>query len=64
MLFTGNILKHPAYKNINYRVTDKLDNTNNVLTNTLFVGVYPGLTDEMLQYIIEVVDRFMINLIN
>ncbi|PAB60647.1 lipopolysaccharide biosynthesis protein RfbH [Anaeromicrobium sediminis] len=59
MLFTGNILKHPAYKHIDYRIADKLNNTDNVLTNTFFLGIYPGLTEDMLQYIIDVTDRFM-----
>ncbi len=59
MLFGGNILRHPAYEAIQYRVSGTLQQTENVLENTFFIGVYPGLTEEMLDYIIKTIDRFM-----
>lgn len=51
-LFSGNILRHPAYKNIECRVVGDLDNSNYVYEHVLWIGVWPGITKEMLDYII------------
>jgi CDP-4-dehydro-6-deoxyglucose reductase, E1 len=59
MLFAGNILKHPAYRNISYRISGSLDNTEKVLADTFFIGVYPGLTKPMLDYILETMEQFL-----
>jgi CDP-6-deoxy-D-xylo-4-hexulose-3-dehydrase len=53
MVFAGNLLRQPAYMKIPHRVVGDLKNTDLVMTNTFFVGVYPGLTDPMLDYVIE-----------
>ena len=53
MVFAGNVLRQPAYVNIDRRVVGELKNTDLVMTNTFFVGVYPGLTDPMIDYVIE-----------
>jgi CDP-6-deoxy-D-xylo-4-hexulose-3-dehydrase len=53
MIFAGNLLRQPAYGKIPRRVVGELPNTDLVMTNTFFVGVYPGLTDAMLDYMIE-----------
>jgi len=58
MLFGGNLLKQPAYRNIKYRLADNLKNTNLVMNNLFWIGVYPGLTKSMLSYIEETVDNF------
>ncbi len=58
-LFCGNLLRHPAYENIEHRVAGSLANSDLVTTNTFFVGVYPGLTEEMIRYILATFDRFM-----
>lgn len=55
MLFGGNLLKQPAYKHIKYR-QGNLNNTNKVMRDLFWIGVYPGITEEMLQYIKEVVN--------
>ena len=47
-LFAGNLLWQPAYRNINYRKIGELPNTNKIATGGLFLGVYPGLTHEMI----------------
>ena len=59
LLFAGNLLKQPAYVNINHRVIGDLRNSNLVMTNTFWLGVYPGLTYEMLEYVSEVVHEFV-----
>jgi CDP-6-deoxy-D-xylo-4-hexulose-3-dehydrase len=58
LLFGGNLLKQPAYKNIEARVIGDLKNTNLIMNNTFWLGVYPGLTDEMLNYVCEVIHDF------
>lgn len=58
-LFAGNILRQPAYKDIDCRVVGKLENSDRVMTSSFFVGVHPGLTEEMLNYIIDTVETFM-----
>ncbi|MBI4370180.1 MAG: lipopolysaccharide biosynthesis protein RfbH [Elusimicrobia bacterium] len=52
-VFAGNILRQPAYEHINHRVSGNLANTDFAMTNTFFIGVYPGLTIPMIDYMIE-----------
>jgi len=59
MLFSGNIIRHPSFEGVKYRVSGSLENTDYVMNNTFWVGVYPGMNDEMLQYIISVFKRFV-----
>lgn len=59
MLFGGNILCQPAYEEIRCRVSGTLEHTETVLENTFFVGVYPGLTGEMLEYMIQTMCEFL-----
>jgi len=58
MLFGGNLLKQPAYKNIRCRIEGSLKNTDLVMDNLFWIGVYPGLTKPMLYYIEKTVDNF------
>jgi len=58
MLFGGNILRHPGYKNIQKRIVGDLKNSDNILHNTFFLGVYPGLSAEMIKYVTRCVDDF------
>jgi CDP-4-dehydro-6-deoxyglucose reductase, E1 len=50
-LFSGNILSHPAYKNIEHRVSGELTNSNKIFDEVYFVGVAPHLTEENMLYI-------------
>ena len=59
LLFAGNILKQPAYKNVDFRVVGDLTNTDIVMKRSFWVGVYPGLTRPMLDYVIESISDFM-----
>ncbi|MFI5258669.1 MAG: lipopolysaccharide biosynthesis protein RfbH [Candidatus Limnocylindrales bacterium] len=58
-LFSGNLLRHPAFETIERRVVGDLANTDAVMSRTFFVGVYPGIDDARLDYVIEAFDRFM-----
>jgi CDP-6-deoxy-D-xylo-4-hexulose-3-dehydrase len=58
-LFSGNLLCHPAYQNIPHRISGDLTNTNLIMNNTFFLGVYPGIDNKRLNHIKAVFDRFM-----
>lgn len=59
LLFSGNLIKHPCFDQIRgtdaYRVIGTLKNTEFIMNNTFWVGVYPGMTDEMIDYMAEVI---------
>ena len=65
LLFGGNIVKQPCFDSIRgseeYRVVGDLKNTDFIMNNSFWVGVYPGMTDEMINYmaksIIEVCSK-------
>lgn len=55
MLFSGNLIKHPCFNEMRetgtgYRVVGSLDNTDRIMRDTFWVGVYPGMTDKMIDY--------------
>jgi CDP-4-dehydro-6-deoxyglucose reductase, E1 len=52
LLFGGNLLRQPAYKNVVYRAVGGSSETDRVMNQTFWVGVYPGLTREMLDFIV------------
>jgi CDP-4-dehydro-6-deoxyglucose reductase, E1 len=52
-LFGGNLLRQPGFMNIEYRISGELHNTDLIMNNTFFVGVYPGLGKEEIDYMIE-----------
>jgi CDP-6-deoxy-D-xylo-4-hexulose-3-dehydrase len=58
-LFCGNLLRHPAYADIEHRIVGSLTNSDLITTNTFFIGVYPGLTAAMLQHVLATFDRFL-----
>jgi CDP-6-deoxy-D-xylo-4-hexulose-3-dehydrase len=59
LLFAGNLLKQPAYRNIEHRVIGDLKNSDLVMTNTFWLGVYPGLNENMLSYVSDVIHDFV-----
>ena len=54
LLFSGNLIKHPCFDEIRgtdaYRVAGSLDNTESIMNNTFWIGVYPGMTDAMIDH--------------
>ncbi len=66
MLFAGNLTKHPCFDEMRqsgegYRIAGSLENTDRIMNDSFWVGVYPGMTDEMIDYmgktILEALDR-------
>jgi NDP-hexose-3,4-dehydratase len=57
-LFAGNLTRHPAYQDVGYRVVGDLTNTDIITENTFWIGVHPGLTDEMVDYMAGSVRSF------
>jgi CDP-6-deoxy-D-xylo-4-hexulose-3-dehydrase len=58
-LFSGNLLRHPGFSNIEHRVVGDLRNSDRITSDTFFIGVYPGLTEPELQYVADVFKDFM-----
>ena len=61
LLFAGNITKQPYFKNyqINYKVVGSLKNTDIIMNNTFWIGVYPGLNKKMLDYVVKSFKEFL-----
>lgn len=58
LLFAGNITKQPAYLDIECRIIGDLQNTDYIMNNTFFIGVYPGIDDSQIDYIGGVFNNF------
>ena len=59
LLFAGNLLKQPAYKGVDFRIIGDLKNTDIVMNRTFWVGTYPGLTNEMLDFVAESIAEYV-----
>ena len=59
MLFAGNITKHPCFEGVEYRVCGDLVNTDRIMNDTFWIGVYPGLTEEAIQYTLNKFEIFL-----
>lgn len=60
MLFAGNLIKHPCFDEMRedgegYRIVETLENTDNVMNRSFWVGVYPGMTDEKIEYMAKII---------
>jgi CDP-6-deoxy-D-xylo-4-hexulose-3-dehydrase len=64
LLFSGNLIKHPCFNHIRnsdiYKVIDKLPNTDFIMNNSFWVGVYPGMNDEMIEYMSDCIKKALI----
>jgi CDP-6-deoxy-D-xylo-4-hexulose-3-dehydrase len=59
MLFGGNLTKQPAYKDVDFKYAGPLLNTDLVMNNLLWIGVYPGICPDKMDYILEVFKKFL-----
>ncbi len=53
LLFSGNIVRQPAYKDVNYRISGTLKNTDTIMNQTFWLGIYPGITREMMDFVAQ-----------
>jgi CDP-6-deoxy-D-xylo-4-hexulose-3-dehydrase len=58
LLFGGNLTRQPAYENVNYRKMGDLANSDFVMNNCFWIGLFPGLSGEMLEYVIDKIGCF------
>ena len=59
LLFAGNLSRQPYMKGRNFRVSGELINTDMVMNDTFWIGVYPGLSKDMLDYVITKIETFL-----
>jgi CDP-4-dehydro-6-deoxyglucose reductase, E1 len=58
LLFSGNITRQPFMKNMNYKIHKNLDITDFIMNNTFWIGLYPGLSNQHLHYVVEKIKNF------
>ena len=59
LLFGGNIIRQPAYQDLTYRKVGELPNSDFVMNQVFWIGVYPGITESMITYVLDVFHEFM-----
>ena len=59
LMFGGNLVKQPAYKDQEYRIHNDLVNADIVMNSTFWIGVYPGIKDEMMDYVFQIFEKFI-----
>jgi CDP-6-deoxy-D-xylo-4-hexulose-3-dehydrase len=59
LLFGGNLLRQPAYRDAKTRVVGPLTHTDFAMNRVFWIGVYPGLTTPMLEYVAETIEKFI-----
>jgi CDP-6-deoxy-D-xylo-4-hexulose-3-dehydrase len=59
LLFAGNLTRQPYFEGRTYRVSGELARTDDVMNNTFWIGVYPGLDEEMLSFVVEKIEAFL-----
>ena len=59
LLFGGNLTRQPAYQGLRHRVIESLENTDRVMHNTFWLGIYPGVSTAMLDFVIESIHEFV-----
>jgi CDP-6-deoxy-D-xylo-4-hexulose-3-dehydrase len=61
LLFSGNLVRHPAYEGVSMRMVGDLKNANRIMDDSFFLGVYPGIDEEKMNYILERTEEFLTN---
>jgi len=61
LLFGSNLVRHPAYQDSDFRIIGDLNNSELVMANTFWIGVYPGLTKNHINYMLTVINDFLSN---
>jgi CDP-6-deoxy-D-xylo-4-hexulose-3-dehydrase len=61
LLFGGNLLRQPGFKGTPRRVVGELTNTDTIMNNTFWIGVWPGLSREMINFVIEVIHDALVS---
>lgn len=61
LFFGGNMIKQPAYKNIEKRIVGSLENSDKAMNDSFWIGVWPGLGKEHLEYVFEVLNKYISN---
>jgi CDP-4-dehydro-6-deoxyglucose reductase, E1 len=59
LLFGGNLTRQPAYEDVEFRTVGPLTNSDVVMNRSFWIGVYPGLTEEMIAYVVSEFERFV-----
>ena len=54
----GNLLRQPAYIDIEHRLVGDFKNTDHIMNNTIFIGIYPGNGEDELNFIVETIDNY------
>ena len=61
-LFAGNIIRHPCFEtmreSVDYRVAGSLANTDTIMDSSLWIGLYPGMGDARIDYMVETIRKF------
>jgi CDP-6-deoxy-D-xylo-4-hexulose-3-dehydrase len=57
-IFAGNIVRQPAYRDVNFEIPFRLDDADYLMNNSLWIGCHPSLTEEMLDYMVESLYQF------
>jgi len=58
LLFAGNLTRQPYFEDRTYRISGEIANTDKVMNDTFWIGVYPGLNDEMLSFVVDKIEAF------
>lgn len=58
LLFAGNLIRQPYFANVKYRVVGELTNTDRIMNQTFWIGIYPCLTTEHLDYVVSKFEEF------
>jgi CDP-6-deoxy-D-xylo-4-hexulose-3-dehydrase len=57
LLFGGNLIKQPAFKDVDYRVSGSLENTDKIMHDSFWIGVWPGIDEPRLDYMVATLEQ-------